>query len=254
MVTEELTVVVLADQYDRQLPERGHVKRLEELSLVGGAVAVEVKRDGALLPVPLREGDAAPERHLRADDAVAAEEVGVPLVEVHGPALAPGAAVPAAHELGEGGDGVPAAREVRAVVAVGGDDGVGAGGGGLHADGDGLLAVVEVAEAPDELGLVERVRRDLEAPHERHVAEEGQQLPRRGGGLARWRVHDVGLEGHRGVNGDRVRGVGDPTREKRQRRHELAGGGGGKAAENGRGHGVRLQRELEQSGARTRGA
>ena len=53
-------MVVLADQYDRQLPERGHVERFEELALVGGAIAVEVEGDGALLPVRLREGDAAP--------------------------------------------------------------------------------------------------------------------------------------------------------------------------------------------------
>lgn len=165
-------MVVLADQYDRQLPERGHVKRLEELSLVGGAVAVEVKRDGAFLPVPLREGDAAAKRHLRADDAMAAEEVGVALVEVHGASLAPGASVPAAHELGEGGDEVPTPREVGAVVAVGRDDGVGARDGGLHAHGHRLLPVVEVAEAPDELRLVQRVRRDLGATHQRHVAEE----------------------------------------------------------------------------------
>jgi hypothetical protein len=43
------------------------------------------------------------------------------------------------------------------VVAVGGDDGVAARDGGLHAQGHRLLPVVEVAEAPDELRLVERV-------------------------------------------------------------------------------------------------
>jgi hypothetical protein len=231
-------VVVLADQYDGQLPERGHVKRLEQLPLVSRTITIQVERDGALLPVPLRERDVTAERQLRADDAVPTEEVGVPLVKVHGAALPPGAPVPAAHELGEGGDGVPAAREVGAVVAVGGDDGVGAGDGGLHADGDGLLAVVEVAEPADELGLVERVGRDLEPPHERHVAEEGDELAGRGGGVAGRRVHDVRLEGHRGFYGDRVCGVGDAPRagEQREGRHALRGGGEA-SAEDGRGHG-----------------
>lgn len=235
---KQLTVVVLADQYDGQLPERGHVERLEELPLVGGAVAVEVERDGALLPVPLREGEAAAERHLRADDAVPAVEVGILLVEVHGAALAPGAPVAAAHELGEGGDGVPAAGEVEAVIAVGGDDGVRAGGGSLHADGDGLLAIVEVAEAADELGLVEGVGGDLEAAHEGHIAEEGHELARCGGDLARGRVDDVGLVGDRGLDGERVRGVGDsgPGVPQGQRRHAW-GGGGIKATEDGRCHG-----------------
>jgi len=69
------------------------------------------------------------------------------------------------------------------MVAVGGDDGVLFSDGGLHADGDGLLAVVEVAEAADELGLVEGVSGDLHAPHQGHVAEEGEEL--RGGGRDR---------------------------------------------------------------------
>jgi len=36
-------VVVLTDQYDRQLLERGHVERLKELALVGGTVATDVE-------------------------------------------------------------------------------------------------------------------------------------------------------------------------------------------------------------------
>jgi len=66
------------------------------------------------------------------------------------------------------------------MVAVGGDDAVLARDGGLHADGDSLLTVVEVAEAADQLRLVERVRRDLHPPHQRHVVEERKEL-RRGG-------------------------------------------------------------------------
>lgn len=66
------------------------------------------------------------------------------------------------------------------MVTVGGDDAVTARDGGLHPDGDGLLAVVQVAEAADELGLVEGVCGDLHAAHQRHVAEERDKL-RRGG-------------------------------------------------------------------------
>jgi len=131
-----------------------------------------------------------PERHLRADDAVPAEEVGVPLVEVHGAPLAPGAAVLSAHELSEE---VPAACKVGAVVAVGGDEGVSAGdvASMLTAMASWLLPIIEVAETADELGLVERVRPYLGAAHEGHVAE-GKELARGGGGGAGRRVHDVG--------------------------------------------------------------
>jgi len=67
------------------------------------------------------------------------------------------------------------------VVAVGGDDAVLTRDRSLHPHRDGLLTVVEVAEAADQLGLVERVRRDLHPPHQRHIAEEREKL--RPGGL-----------------------------------------------------------------------
>ena len=154
---------------------------------------------------------------------------------MHGSALPAGAAALAAHQLGEGGDEVPSAGEVGTVVAVGGDDGIGAGDGGLHADGDGLLAVVEVAEPADELGLVEGVGGDLHAAHEGHVAEEGDELGGGGGDIARGWVDEVGGERDRCLDGERRRGIGD-----RARRHEGRGRGprGGDAAkEGGRGHG-----------------
>ena len=67
--------VVLDHVDDRQLPELGHVEALVDLALVGGAVA-EVGE--AYLPVPavaVGEGEPGAERHVRADDAVAAVEV-----------------------------------------------------------------------------------------------------------------------------------------------------------------------------------
>lgn len=67
------------------------------------------------------------------------------------------------------------------MVAVGGDDAVFLGDRRLHADGDGLLAVVEVAEPADQPCLVERVRGDLHPTHGGHVEEEGHELV--GGGF-----------------------------------------------------------------------
>lgn len=54
----------------------GHVVRLEDLALVRRAVAVHGERGVlvVLAEVLLRESDAGAERHLRADDTVAAEE------------------------------------------------------------------------------------------------------------------------------------------------------------------------------------
>jgi hypothetical protein len=231
----ELTMVVLADQYGRQLPEGRNVESLKELSLVSRTVTIERERGRVLLLVLLSEGQAASEGHLSAYDAVPTVEIGVLLVEMHGSALPAGAPSLAAHQLGEGGDEVPSAGEVGTVVAVGGDDGIGAGDGGLHADGDGLLAVVEVAEPTDKLGFVEGVGRDLHAAHEGHVAEEGDELSGGGGDITRGWVDEVGGERDRCLDGERCRGVGD-----RSRRHECRGlgpGSGEAANEGGCGHG-----------------
>lgn len=67
------------------------------------------------------------------------------------------------------------------MVAVGGDDAVFSGDAGLHTDGDGFLAVVEVAESADEFGLVEGVGGDLHSAHEGHLTEEGKELGGGGG-------------------------------------------------------------------------
>ena len=126
---------------------------------------------------------------------------------MHGTTLPLRAPITAAHELGEDLEERATAAEEGAVVAVSGDDGVHFCDGGLHADGDSLLAVVEVAEAADELGLVEGVRGDLHAPHQGHIEEEGEEL--RGGGchgarggfaVVRGGV-DGGLDGEGGVGG-----------------------------------------------------
>ena len=111
-------MVVLADQYGRQLPEGRNVESLKELSLVSRTVTIERERGRVLLLVLLSEGEAASEGHLRADDAVPAVEIGILLIEMHGSALPAGAAGLAAHQLGEGGDEVPSAGEVGAVVGM----------------------------------------------------------------------------------------------------------------------------------------
>lgn len=55
----ELTMVVLAHQYGRQLPEGRNVESLKELSLVSRTVSIERERGRVLLLVLLSEGEAA---------------------------------------------------------------------------------------------------------------------------------------------------------------------------------------------------
>ena len=105
------------------------------------------------------------------------------------------------------------------MVAVGGDDAVLLCDRCLHADGDSLLAVVEVAEFTDQLGLVKRVSGDLHPPHRRHVAEEGRELLRGGIDGARRRIALVACERDAGLDGD----GGLSSVEKRRRREGVKG-------------------------------
>ena len=140
----------------------------------------------------------------RTDDAVASEEMRVPLVHVHAPAHALARAVDAPHQLRHHLQRRPAPSQMRAMIAVGCDDGVLLRQRRLHADAHSLLAVVEVAEPADELALVQHVGRDLEAAHEVRLREHVHDLR-----LAR--LHRLGrgfdvvrFERHRDVDGHRV--------------------------------------------------
>lgn len=116
------------------------------------------------------------------------------------------------------------------MVSVRRDDGVSPGYRRLHPDGDGFLAVVEVAEPADEFGLVERVGGDLHPPHQGHVAEEGEELRRRGLDGARGGFDEVGCEWERGFDCYWCGVCGDVAAEG-------GGEGGGEWLEEGGGSG-----------------
>lgn len=99
------------------------------------------------------------------------------------------------------------------MVSVGRDDTILLRNCGFHTDGDGLLAVVEVAEAADEFGFVERVGGYFHSPHHRHVAKEGHEFLRRGLDGSRRRVDVVAGEGDAGLDGDCGGGVGGEVAE-----------------------------------------
>lgn len=99
------------------------------------------------------------------------------------------------------------------MIAIRGNNAIRSRDRGFHADGDGFLAVVEVAEAADELGLVEGVGGDLGAAHEGHGAEEGEEFGGGGGDGAGWGVDVVGCKGDAGFDCDGI-GGGEVAREE----------------------------------------
>ena len=104
------------DANGRQAHATHHVERLEDLALVGRAVAVHRERRVLPAEVLLREGETGAERDLRADDAVPTlEGLGE---DVHGAALALGDAADAAEELADEALDVAAAEDDEGVRAV----------------------------------------------------------------------------------------------------------------------------------------
>ena len=85
------------------------------------------------------------------------------------PPLPLGIAAPPAGQFGHDALGVHAGGQHVAMVAVGGDDLVALLEGHLHADDDGLLADIEMAEAADEAHAVELAGLFLEAADQQHV-------------------------------------------------------------------------------------
>ena len=166
----EGVLVVLADEQDRQFPDRGEIHRLVEDTLVRGAVAEE--RDDDLVGAAQLRGQrrAGAERHRRADDSVRAQNVEVQVGDMHRAAEATAITGVAAQqfghhavEVGALGDAVAVASMVAGHVIVVAQD---------RADGRGdrLLADVAVRGALDQPfleqvggALLERAN----APHRR---------------------------------------------------------------------------------------
>jgi hypothetical protein len=112
-----------------------------------------------------------------------------------------GGARSAAGQLGHHFLGVHARGQHVAVVAVAGDDLVAFAGDRLHADGDGFLADVEMAEAADQAHPIQLAGPLLEAADQQHFAIPGEHLL-----LGRARGGFLGLGAGRGLTGRGLRG------------------------------------------------
>src|SRR5690606_27953687 len=160
-----------------QLPQLGHVEALVDLTLVGRAVAEVDEADRVVAAIVAREGQAGAQRHLGADDAVAAIEAGRHVEHVHRPALAPRRAADTAGQFGHDLIGIHARDQHVAVVAIAGDDLVVALLDALlNADGHGFLTDVQLAEAPDQAHAGQLARALFEASDQDHLALDTQQV------------------------------------------------------------------------------
>ena len=168
--------VVLDDVDHRQLPQLRHVEAFIDLALVGRAVAEIGQADEIIAAIAVGEGETGAERDLGADDAVAAEEILLLAEHVHGAALALGIAAAASGQFGHHALGFHAGGQHVPVIAIAGYDLIALLQGHLHADDDGFLADIEMAEAADRTHAVELAGLLLEAADQQHVAQRGELL------------------------------------------------------------------------------
>ena len=80
--------IVLADEDDRQLPDRREIERLVERADIGGAVAEETDRDVLFAEILRAPRRAAGNRQVRADDRVGAHHAVLDRGQMHRAALA----------------------------------------------------------------------------------------------------------------------------------------------------------------------
>src|SRR5690606_38747563 len=163
--------VVLNDEDNRQLPQRGHVEAFVDLALVGSAIAEIGQRDIVVAAITVGEGQPGAKRHLSTDDAVPTIKILLLGEHVHRAALTLGVSSTASGQLSHHAARAHAGCKHMAMIAVAGDDLIAFLQVHLHADDDGFLADVKVAEAADEAHAVKLAGLFLEAANEEHFAE-----------------------------------------------------------------------------------
>ena len=145
-----LGAVILDHIDDGQAPARRHVETFRHLALIGRAVAEKGDADPPVATIGVGEGQSGPERHLRADNAVAAIKTIVRREHMHGPAFSARKTAATAGHFGHYRLRIGAAGQQMTVLAIGGDELVAFAGRQPHADDDRLLADIEMAETADQ--------------------------------------------------------------------------------------------------------
>src|SRR6516165_3328120 len=188
--------IVLDHVNDRQLPQRGHVEALIDLPLIDRAIAEIGDRDLPVCAIMMGKGEPGSDRHLRADDAVAAKEAHLPAEHVHRAALAVRLAATTPGQLGHDAPGIHAAGQHMAVIAIGRDNRVAFLERCLHADDDRFLPDIEVAVTAYQPHAVHLPSPLLEPPDQQHVTVVSQQLLWRGADLDEFYRRSLALDGH----------------------------------------------------------
>lgn len=163
--------VVLAYVDGGEVPETGHVGSLDDLALVGGSISIEDSGDVLLLSVLEGEGKSGSDWDLSSHDTVTPVEVGSVVVVVHRASFSLGRSPLDSQHLAEDLVDTNASLIGLTVHSVSRDEGVIPGDSFLHSLGDGLLAIIKMAEPVDQLIFVEVVTDNLHTSHDAHLPQ-----------------------------------------------------------------------------------
>ena len=156
--------------------KRGQIHALVKLAFGDGALAEEAGRDDVLAAHVVGERKPDRERQPAADDGIAAVEIGGAVEQMHGAAAPAAASLLLAVHLGERRRHRHAAHQRMAMLAVGRDDPVALLEHRDDADGDRLLAVIEMQEASDLLLGVELGAFVLEPANADHLLQQVEHM------------------------------------------------------------------------------
>ena len=159
---------------NRQLPKRGQVERLVELSFVGRAVAKEASGDTRLAFHLVGQGKANGDRQATTDDGVPAVESPLRRKQMHRTATATRATVGLPVHLGHDLSSGNAANQGMAVLPIGRHDVVVLTQRVQSPHRDGLFADVKVQEPADLLLRIELRALLLEPSNANHVAQQAR--------------------------------------------------------------------------------
>ncbi|GER51516.1 holo-[acyl-carrier-protein] synthase [Striga asiatica] len=82
-IIQTLTVIVLADKNGRQIPKRGHIQSLKQLTLIGRSISVSGERDIIILTILLRKSQSTAQRDLSPENSMDAVKSALLPVEMH---------------------------------------------------------------------------------------------------------------------------------------------------------------------------
>ena len=179
-------VVVFNHEYHRQVPQLCHVIGLVHLPLVRRPVAEIGKRHIVIAQILVRKGEASPQRHLRAHNAMPAIKMLFLGEHVHAAPLTLGIAALTARQFCHNTLRVHPAGQHMAVVAVTRQALVTRFGRSLQAYHDRLLADVQMAKPADQTHAIQLARLFLKPADQQHFAVVFQQVFLRNVRFIRW--------------------------------------------------------------------